>query len=105
MGPKGTRFCAAADAGELQSAFTAAEGWGTYSQKSEGGKQKVEIEVKWGQLRLKTLSIVPEATLVSPRVTVTANGQPLDAKLTMVEGRAVVTFAEEVMVLVVENWN
>jgi uncharacterized protein (DUF608 family) len=80
--------------------FTAAEGWGTYSQKTEGGQQKVEIELKWGRLRLKTLSIVPDATLLSPRATVTLGGQRLEAKLTMGQGRAVVTFASEAVVSV-----
>jgi hypothetical protein len=51
-------------------------------------------------LRLKTLSLVPDAALVSPRVTVTMGGQRLDAKLTMVEGRAVVMFANEARVFV-----
>jgi hypothetical protein len=38
-------------------AFTSAEGWGSYSQKSESGKWKAEIAVKWGKLKLKTIAI------------------------------------------------
>ena len=38
-------------------AFTAAEGWGCYSQKTEAGKQRAEIAVRWGELKLKTIAL------------------------------------------------
>ena len=98
-GPKGhLGFAPRLTPENFRAPFTAAEGWGTYSQKSEAGKQKVEIELKWGRLRLKTLSIVPDTALILPGATAMLGGHPLDAKLTMVEGRALVTFTKEVMV-------
>lgn len=38
-------------------AFTSAEGWGSFSQKTEGGKLRAEIAVRWGQLKLKTIAL------------------------------------------------
>ncbi|MFO1512973.1 MAG: GH116 family glycosyl-hydrolase [Verrucomicrobiota bacterium] len=37
--------------------FTSAEGWGCFSQKTESGKRKAEIAVKWGKLKLKTIAL------------------------------------------------
>ena len=42
-------------------AFTSAEGWGSFSQKAENGKQKVEIAVRWGNLRLKTIALASDS--------------------------------------------
>jgi hypothetical protein len=36
--------------------FTAAEGWGTFTQKREGRAQRETIEVRRGQLRLRSLA-------------------------------------------------
>ena len=36
---------------------TTAEGWGTFSQKADGGKMKAEVALKWGKLRLKSLAL------------------------------------------------
>jgi non-lysosomal glucosylceramidase len=44
----------------FKSAFTSAEGWGSYSQKVEGGKLKAEISVRWGRLKLRTIAMEVE---------------------------------------------
>jgi hypothetical protein len=41
-------------------AFTSAEGWGSFSQKAEGGKRKAEIALRWGKLNLQTIALVNE---------------------------------------------
>jgi non-lysosomal glucosylceramidase len=42
-------------------AFTAAQGWGTFSQKIESGGLQAHIAVRWGRLKLKTIALeVPE---------------------------------------------
>ena len=49
----------------FKGAFTSAEGWGTYSQKIEGGKMQAEITVRWGKLKLKTIALeIADATAV-----------------------------------------
>jgi len=48
-----------------RSAFTAAEGWGSYRQERAGGRQACTLEVRWGRLPLKTWSLaVPEGVAV-----------------------------------------
>ena len=37
--------------------FTTAEGWGTFAQQRAVGTQTQQVQVQWGQLKLKTLSL------------------------------------------------
>jgi len=41
----------------FKAAFTSAEGWGSYSQEIAGGTMNAVLAVKWGSLRLKTISL------------------------------------------------
>ncbi len=59
-------------------AFTSAAGWGSFSQKAEGGKQKAEIAVHWGTLKLKTISLECAS---AKTVEVSLVGKPVVAKL------------------------
>ncbi|HUT94026.1 MAG TPA: GH116 family glycosyl hydrolase [Thermoguttaceae bacterium] len=88
-GPKGhLGFAPRITPDDFRAAFTAAEGWGTISQKREGKTQSNRIEVKWGQLRLKTLALeLPEdALLAKASVLVAGRRVQADAKQ---EGRRV----------------
>ena len=89
-GPKGhIGFMPKLKPEDFKAAFTAAEGWGSYSQKIDGGKLNAEIVVRWGKLSLKTIALQdshgkPTVTLVSrsgrrtiPATASTANGRML----------------------------
>ncbi len=56
----------------FKAAFTAAEGWGTFSQVRTGNEQREFVEIRWGKLRLRSLAFeVPQgwkAATVSVRV-------------------------------------
>jgi hypothetical protein len=56
--------------GDFRSVFTAAEGWGTISQRREGNKQVNTIDVRWGRLRVRTLSISLPAGRAAQRVSI-----------------------------------
>ena len=89
-GPKGhLGFAPRMTPDDFQAAFTAAEGWGTISQKRSAGRQTNRIAVKWGQLRLETLAFeLPEgAKLGGTHVQVPGHSQPIRAKQ---DGRRVV---------------
>ena len=59
-------------------AFTSAEGWGSLSQKAEGGKRTAEIAVRWGNLKLKTIAL-EDASASS--VSVSFAGKSVEVKL------------------------
>ena len=45
---------------DFRSAFTSAEGWGHFAQKRNKNQLKAELEVRWGSLKLKTISLEVE---------------------------------------------
>ena len=87
--------------------FTAAEGWGTYEQQSEGGDQRSEvggqqaavrsqrsaIELKYGKLRLKTIALAAPGGQPPASVKVSLDGQVLAATQASAHGRVLVTLA------------
>jgi hypothetical protein len=80
--------------------FTAAEGWGRFSQKLDGSKFTAELEVKWGKLALKTLSLTPPGGLKPKSVSAKFAGKSVEAKLVSREGRVEIAFAPEVVVAI-----
>ena len=77
--------------------FTAAEGWGTYSQKSEARGQRSVIEVKTGRLRLKTLSLDCPHQTTTPQGKVTLDGKPVPSTVVMQNGRVMIQLETETM--------
>ncbi len=76
--------------------FTAAEGWGSYSQKSEVGGQRSEIRVKWGSLRLRTISLATPAKPGS--ATVKVGDKTTTSSLSWQDGKATITLTNEVVI-------
>lgn len=77
-GPKGhLGFAPRISPDDFRAAFTAAEGWGTLVQKRQPGKQTNRVEVRWGQLVVKTLAFdLPERAKVKA-LNVSLAGNPL----------------------------
>ncbi len=77
---------------DFKAAFVAAEGWGSYSQKVQGGRQKSEIAMKWGRLHLNTFtSGVREGTHWTG-IAVRVDGKPVAASVAFDKDRATVAF-------------
>jgi non-lysosomal glucosylceramidase len=83
---------------DFKAAFTTAEGWGSFSQQAEGGRQKAEVEMKYGQLRLKTLALTLPANLKPQKVSAVLAGKTVPATLAVRDGRCLVQFAAEVTI-------
>ncbi|MGQ9573833.1 MAG: GH116 family glycosyl hydrolase [Thermoguttaceae bacterium] len=103
-GPKGhIGFVPRLGPEDFRAAFTAAEGWGTISQRREGTtalksvpRQVNRIEVKWGKLRVKTLAFELAEGVKLAQLAVTVAGQPVPAEAKQDGCRVVITLAERV---------
>ena len=75
--------------------FTAAEGWGTFSQKADAGRLRAELWIKWGSARLRSLALQPMGKTSPAKVKVMLNGNEVPATLVMQDGKALVRLAAE----------
>ncbi|MGE5609217.1 MAG: GH116 family glycosyl hydrolase, partial [Bacillota bacterium] len=66
---------------DFKSFFTAAEGWGTLSQKRQPNKQINRFDVEWGRLRVQTLTFQLPSDAKSPTAQVTLAGREISAQL------------------------
>jgi hypothetical protein len=78
--------------------FTAAEGWGGYSQKISGGTLRAELSVKHGKVPLGSISLVPPSAKVPHKVSAALDGKSLAASLSEKGGSALVAFDPEITV-------
>ena len=69
----------------FRAAFTAAEGWGTFSQKAAGGRMQAEILMRFGKLRVRSISLAMQNARA---VSVTVNGKKIAATVKTSAGRA-----------------
>jgi len=74
-------------------AFTAAEGWGSYGQKIANGKLTATIAMRWGKLKLKTITLENAA---AGAVQVVLAGKSAPARLTRDGRRALITLSQPV---------
>jgi hypothetical protein len=95
-GPKGhLGFAPRIMPGHFRAAFTAAEGWGTLAQDRTATRQTGRIELKWGQLRLKTLSFAVVEGRPVAQVRIVAAGRPVAATHAVEGLRVTVALVEE----------
>ena len=77
--------------------FTAAEGWGSYSQKTEGASWKAELEVKYGRLRVKTVALALVGKAPSS-VKVKAGGKRVESRLEVKDGKVVIALLADAVI-------
>jgi len=78
----------------FRSAFTAAEGWGIFSQKRNADSQINQIAVRWGKLHLKTLALSISENGKTPTVSAQLTEKNLKINYTGKEGRILIEFPE-----------
>ncbi len=95
-GPRGHfGFAPRLDPGDFRAPFTAAEGWGTLAQNRGDSAQTNRIEVKWGQVPIKTLAFeLPEGAVLK-QARASLAGRALPATAVQEGRRAVVTLEEQ----------
>ena len=83
----------------FKAAFTAAEGWGLFSQKTAGAKLDAALEIKWGRLLLKSLSLeLPEVLTGKPQVSVSLDRLAIPATVAVEGNRATVSWENGVTI-------
>jgi len=94
-GPKGhLGFAPRLTPENFKAPFTTAEGWGTFSQRITADRQQVEVHLKFGKLRLRSLALA--VTGHPEGVEVSLNGKSLKAQHTMQGSRLLITLADDV---------
>ena len=83
---------------DFRAAFTTAEGWGSFSQKDEAGARKARVRVQWGNLRLKTLALMPPTGSSPATVVVNLADKPVEAQLVLADGRLLITLVTEITI-------
>ena len=81
----------------FKAAFTAAEGWGTFTQERTGASQRAAIDLAWGRLRLASLALAVNGPVAVTSVKVAAAGRAVAASLTVRGNRAEVALAAPVI--------
>jgi len=91
-GPKGhIGFAPRVTLGSFSTAFTAAEGWGTFAQVRDNKSQREQITVRWGKLNVRTLAFAVPYGFRSVKVIVTLDGGAIPFDCTFRNGRLEIT--------------
>ena len=83
---------------DFRCAFTAAEGWGHFTQKLENGTLRAEIAPRWGRVRLKSLALTLPPRVQAGRVWLTLDGRVIPASAATEGARLTLTTAADVVV-------
>jgi non-lysosomal glucosylceramidase len=93
-GPKGyMAFDPRVGPEDFRGAFTSAEGWGTFMQKTTGKKKVATLEIKWGNLRLATFAL--GAKVAPPSVRAQVDGKKVAVTKRFENGKLFMTFASD----------
>lgn len=84
---------------EFKCFFTAAKGWGSFLQKRQVGGQINCIEVKWGELRVKTLVLGLPVGKTPVIVNVWIDDKLVDATIAFELGRAIINLSKTVDII------
>jgi non-lysosomal glucosylceramidase len=82
------------DGHTFKCAFTAAGGWGSYEETTEGNNLNASLLVKWGAVKLKQLGL--EFPAGTQSVTAQLDGKPVDASLQTVNGKLRAVFDQTI---------
>jgi len=97
-GPKGhIGFAPKLTPENFRAAFTAAQGWGTFTQKQDKKAQYERIELHWGKLALKSLTFAVPENFRSVKVSITAAGKPIDFGYALKDGSVEISLKDKVV--------
>ena len=98
-GPKGhIGFAPRIGPAAFKAPFTAAEGWGNYEQQVKAANLKSRITLRYGKLRLKTISLGLPDGMKPKSAKVTLKGTDLANQLQIREGKAFITLSANAVI-------
>lgn len=98
-GPKGyIGFAPRLTPENFKSAFTAAEGWGTFSQIREDNSQKNIIKIQWGRLRLKTMSFALPLNMAPSNISVFSGANAVKVSHKIENGKIIITLDSDFII-------
>src|ERR1035437_8083406 len=80
---------------DFKAPFTSAEGWGTFAQQREGDGLKAKVQLRWGKLKLRTLSL-EIASGAASSVSALQGIKPVPVKVSREGRRVLLTFEEPI---------
>ncbi len=80
----------------FRAAFVTAEGWGTFSQQRETGTQFAQIDLRWGKLRLRTLTCEVPGDQKCETLRLVVGEKPLSASHQLGQGKLTIQLSEEI---------
>jgi len=81
---------------DFKGAFTAALGWGTFTQRIRAGVLTAIIDLKYGSLRLRTISLGITPSFVPVRTTVAVNGADVSAAMIVPGDRVRINLSHDI---------
>jgi non-lysosomal glucosylceramidase len=97
-GPKGhLGFAPRLTPDDFRAAFTTAEGWGTLRQTRSAATQTDSLELRWGKLRLRSLSFALPANLRPKQVRIHSGGAEIASKHTLADGKITIDLASDLL--------
>ncbi len=98
-GPKGyMRFAPKWSQADFKAPFTAAEGWGTYTQKQDKGSMLCTLQPQYGKVQLKTFAVEAPAKRKVKSVMVHIDGTNRAASMQQQGSEVIITFGTPVIV-------
>jgi hypothetical protein len=79
--------------------FIAAEGWGTYAQTISEKKMQASVELKWGQLTLRSMCLTMDGAGKTPSVRATLAGTDIHTTCPLENGRVNLAFTGGITIL------
>ena len=74
--------------------FVAAEGWGSFNQVKHNGELNAELHLKYGKLRIRTLSVETSATI--SKAVVLLNGKGIEAAFSQSGSNCIIRLSADV---------
>jgi uncharacterized protein (DUF608 family) len=102
-GPKGhLGFAPRLTPDESRIPFTSAAGWGTFQQQARERQLDAQVELKYGQLRLRTIALAWPHEAAPQRVVVSQSGHAIDARFEVNGKRIEIALANDLVLQAAE---